>query len=60
MNQTTLVESPDFYEELETLLNRFGWDNRTNTPDFILAKYVEDFLGLYEKQQRDLKHWRNG
>ena len=31
----------DFKKELTSLLNRYGWDNACETPDHILADYVE-------------------
>ena len=30
----------EFVKELEHLLNRGCWDNKTNIPDYILAQYV--------------------
>jgi hypothetical protein len=34
-------EDVSFRKELESLLNRFSRENRSNTPDFILANYLE-------------------
>lgn len=33
-----------FKKELTSLLNRYEWDNACETPDFILADYVESCL----------------
>lgn len=33
-----------FEKELEALLNRFSQENGSDTPDFILAKYLNDCL----------------
>lgn len=33
-----------FLEKLAALLNEFGWDDKTDTADFILAEEVEVFL----------------
>lgn len=37
----------DFKKELTSLLNRYGWDNACETPDHILADYVEGCLKNY-------------
>ena len=34
----------DFKKELTSLLNRYSWDNACETPDHILADYVERCL----------------
>lgn len=30
-----------FKEKLAALLNEFGWDTKTNTPDYVLAEQIE-------------------
>lgn len=42
-------------KELESLLNRYSTENKSNTPDFILAGHLIDCLELWEKtvQLRD-------
>lgn len=35
------TDEKDFKKELTSLLNRYGWDNACETPDHILADYVE-------------------
>lgn len=37
-----------FREELETLINRECMENGSNTPDFILARYLMDCLLTFE------------
>lgn len=37
----------DLQKELSTLLNRYGVDNRLNTPDYILADYLINCLNSY-------------
>ncbi len=37
-----------FREELEQLLNRHSKENGSNTPDFVLAKYLESCLTLFD------------
>lgn len=39
---TTLVE------ELRALLNRHSVENASDTPDFVLAEYLMDCLGVWE------------
>lgn len=38
------TDEKDFKKELTSLLNRYGWDNACETPDHILADYVERCL----------------
>jgi hypothetical protein len=33
-----------FLQKLADLLNEFGWDDKTDTADFVLAEEVEVFL----------------
>ncbi len=44
-----------FEKELESLLNRYSKENDSNTPDFILVKFLERCLDNYNitLQQRD-------
>ena len=50
-NLTKSTENKDreveFKKELTSLLNRHGWDNACETPDHILADYVEKCLCNY-------------
>lgn len=39
----------DFKQELETLINRFSLENGSDTPDFILAKYLWDCLNAFNQ-----------
>lgn len=36
-----------FQDELAELINKHSKENGSNTPDFILAKYLEDCLELW-------------
>lgn len=38
---------PTFESELESLLNRYSKDARTNTPDCVLANYISACLTAY-------------
>lgn len=37
----------DFETELEHLINRFSMENESDTPDFILARYLHNCLKAY-------------
>lgn len=37
-----------FRKELEELINRFSMENNSNTPDFILAEYLEQSLKAFD------------
>lgn len=45
----------DFRQELAALINKHSKENGSNTPDFLLAKYLHRCLDLYDEttQQRD-------
>jgi hypothetical protein len=53
LNKDTLV----FRKELEQLINRNSRENGSNTPDFILAQYIEGCLRQPRTRQR-LLHYR--
>lgn len=38
-----------FLDELRTLINRHSKENGSNTPDFILAEYLNDCLRAFDK-----------
>lgn len=40
-------QSPDFVKELTDLINRFSEENKSNTPDYILAKYMKASLQAF-------------
>lgn len=43
--------------ELANLLNRFSAENRSNTPDFILAEYLRGCLDLFDQTVRQREDW---
>jgi hypothetical protein len=47
----------DFQAELELLINRFSKENDSNTPDFILAEYMNSCLNAFTKASRDREKW---
>lgn len=51
----------NFLDELETLLNRYSQENASNTPDFILAQYLNGCLSIFNTaiQQRETWYGRD-
>ncbi len=41
-------ESQTFEEEITNVINKHSMENRSNTPDFILAEYLLGCLHTYE------------
>lgn len=52
------VRPSEFRSELTKLLNRTGKENGSNTPDFILAQFIENIIIAFDftLQQRDKWH----
>lgn len=46
-----------FKRELEALINRYGKEKPSNTPDFILAQYLENCLFAYDVAVQQRTHW---
>lgn len=36
-------------KELQNIINKHSKENKSNTPDFILAEYLNDCLKIFEK-----------
>ncbi len=51
----------EFLGELEHLINRHSKENESNTPDFILAQYLEGCLKVFNTavQKRETWYGRN-
>ena len=47
LNMFGVKHADGFKKELTSLLNRYGWDGACETPDHILADYVERCLNNY-------------
>jgi len=43
--------------ELTALINRFSLENKSATPDFILAKYLLGCLAMYDDAMRERTAW---
>jgi hypothetical protein len=46
-----------FYDDLRALLNRYSVENESNTPDFILANYIQDCLDAYKRAVNRRESW---
>ena len=46
-----------FQNELEALINRYSRENDSNTPDFILAQYVENCLANFDRAVQQRETW---
>ena len=47
----------NFRKELEHAINRCSQENGSDTPDFILAAYLEDCLNAFDKATRSRSAW---
>lgn len=52
----------DFQNDLKKLINMHCVENESNTPDFILAKYLVSCLSAFEHATQEREDWyeRNG
>lgn len=48
---------PTFRQELTALINRFSRENGSNTPDFILAKFMVSTLEMFDRAVLERDHW---
>ena len=46
-----------FKRDLQALLNRHSRENESNTPDFVLAQYLQDCLRAFDSAVRFRGHW---
>lgn len=53
------METNDFRKELASVINKYSKENGSNTPDFILAEYLEDCLSAFDKATMRSLTWRN-
>lgn len=47
----------EFTKELTSLINRYSIENGSNTPDFILAKYLVNCLTVFEMRVNEREKW---
>ena len=46
-----------FDSELKQLLNRYSKENDSDTPDYILARYIQDCLDAYNRALQTREKW---
>ena len=51
------VQPLSFIEELRNTINRHSKENGSNTPDFILAEFLNDALNSYDKSVKARDKW---
>lgn len=49
--------SNEFRKELEKLINKHSCENGSNTPDFILARYILDCLEGFDRAVNARSQW---
>ena len=49
-------ETP-FEQELTSLINKYSMENGSNTPDFILANYLQDCLRIFNVTVQQRENW---
>jgi hypothetical protein len=53
----TKPEPTTFRDELKNLLNRFNRESNSDTPDFILADYLQKCLIAFDNAVKWRDHW---
>jgi hypothetical protein len=46
-----------FQHDLECLVNRYGLENASDTPDFILAQYLRRCLETFNEAMQERERW---
>lgn len=46
-----------FYQELKELINRFNMENGSDTPDFVLARYLKSCLDAFDLAYSQRSSW---
>jgi len=47
----------DFRKELENLVNKYSRENGSDTPDFILARYLDNALNNFDAAVKEREEW---
>ena len=52
------MNQPESFEkELASLINKHGRENGSNTPDFLLAEYLDGCLNLWNSTSTKRENW---
>lgn len=54
------MKKSELEKELRDLLNKTSQENKSNTPDFILARYLMDCLDAYNRATNKRNQWIHG
>lgn len=52
-----MTDTPSFEEELERLINKHSKEGESDTPDFILAKFLRRCLTVFAQTTREREVW---
>jgi hypothetical protein len=52
-----LAEGNEFRKKLESLLNEYNMEGRSDTPDFILADFLDGCLKVFDESVRKRNDW---
>lgn len=47
----------NFENSLRNLINSYNKENESNTPDFILSRYIEECLAAFTKATNERERW---
>jgi hypothetical protein len=50
-------KEPTFHDELASLINKYSLENGSNTPDFILALYLQQCLATFNDIMKKREDW---
>ena len=53
----TEPKEPTFHDELTNLINKYSMENGSNTPDFILASYLQQCLATFNDIMKNREDW---
>lgn len=53
------IKKKSFLQELSEVINKHSKENQSNTPDFILARYLEDCLKAFNEAVITKKDWES-
>jgi len=56
-DDNSYININDFEKELTTLINKYSVENGSDTPDFILAKYILGCLSAFNSATKDRESW---
>lgn len=55
-----MSDEPTFEQELEHIISKYSKENDSNTPDFILANYLNNCLEVFNSTLSDREIWYKG